>query len=260
MEADQENETRPRWSSLTRKLATVLILGYLAVVIMAPMTIPNGAPYLTTPIGQKLSPLHQALYLGHGYRFFGPDPGESHSVVFSVKQSDGSVFNGHFPDRSQTWPRLLYHRWFMLSETLFREGDNVPNQEQWSQIQKQYQETIQQYENQRRLKLKRQLTLEQRFEEQRVNSARKRRDLLIRSIARVLINRHDGESITLSVRTRRLPTPEEAQDGYHLDDPSFINLFEIGTFTREQIETGQALPVNGETSNESLPPNMGGRP
>ena len=32
--------------------------------------------------------------------------------------ADGTKRNGHFPDLNEQWPRLLYHRHFMLSEFL----------------------------------------------------------------------------------------------------------------------------------------------
>jgi hypothetical protein len=49
------------------------------------------------------------MYLDHGYFFFAPNPGPSHLVGIR----DQSVL---FPDRKEQWPRLLYHRYFMLSE------------------------------------------------------------------------------------------------------------------------------------------------
>lgn len=138
----------------------------------------------------------------------------------------------------------------MLSETLFREGNTVPAQEDLDAIKKQYTEGIQRFQNEGRRRITQQLIREQKAELDGIESARKRRDILIRSIAKVLLNRHDGQSITMTILTRRLPTPEEVQDGIKLDDPVFLNAFEIGTYGREEVFSDQSLPVNGERQTE----------
>jgi hypothetical protein len=51
-------------------------------------------------------------YLSHGYSFFAPNPGPSHLLECELKDSRWRVF----PDRKNDRPRLLYHRFFMLSE------------------------------------------------------------------------------------------------------------------------------------------------
>ena len=74
-----EEELKPLPESLPIRITVlVLLMLYLSIVVLAPLTNPTGALELTTPIAQKVSPVHQALYLGHGYRFFAPDPGPSH--------------------------------------------------------------------------------------------------------------------------------------------------------------------------------------
>jgi len=54
-------------------------------------------------------------YLNHGYGFFSPDPGASYIVRYRITQSDGGLITGRFPDLDEHWPRLRYHRHFMLS-------------------------------------------------------------------------------------------------------------------------------------------------
>lgn len=56
--------------------------------------------------------------MNHGYHFFAPEPGASTVVRYVATRSDGSVVTGQIPDRSQHIPRLLYHRHFMLTESL----------------------------------------------------------------------------------------------------------------------------------------------
>jgi hypothetical protein len=90
-----------------------------------------------TAIRNLLRPYSQWMFLDHGYFFFAPNPGPGHLI--RVVQSDDPVpplpddrrstplaevnrLDGenrsvsYLPDRASHWPRLLYHRYFMLSE------------------------------------------------------------------------------------------------------------------------------------------------
>lgn len=60
-------------------------------------------------------PYLEGLYLNHGYHFFAPEPGESTLLAFVAERPDGTVVRGRIPAR-ETQPRLLYHRYFMLTE------------------------------------------------------------------------------------------------------------------------------------------------
>lgn len=64
-------------------------------------------------------PYSQMLYLDHGYFFFAPDPGPCHLVRYEVTYTDGrEKITKTFPSLADQWPRLLYHRHFMMAETL----------------------------------------------------------------------------------------------------------------------------------------------
>jgi hypothetical protein len=70
--------------------------------------------------------------LNNGYRFFAPEPGPGHLVHYEVVTGDGRQVDGSFPDWNTERPRLLYHRYFMMSEFLnsainsnSREGEAV---------------------------------------------------------------------------------------------------------------------------------------
>ena len=57
------------------------------------------------------------MFLNHGYAFFAPNPGSSFLLRAHLEFDDGReplVVN--LPDADQRTPRLLYHRYFMLSE------------------------------------------------------------------------------------------------------------------------------------------------
>jgi hypothetical protein len=72
-------------------------------------------------IATLMAPLErysQFLYIDRGYAFFAPDPGPSHLVQAAITDGRGERVELMFPDLEQQWPRLLYHRHFMLAEYL----------------------------------------------------------------------------------------------------------------------------------------------
>jgi hypothetical protein len=74
---------------------------------------------VVAPIFDGLRPYIEACYLNHGYFFFAPDPGPSHPVRYELEFADQRTpETGVFPDRQVHWPRLMYHRHFMLAESL----------------------------------------------------------------------------------------------------------------------------------------------
>lgn len=113
-----DRTTADRWPGPVRAAASVAIAVYLAAVVAPPLAGPPPASLLAERIMQPLRPLVGALYLGHGYRFFAPNPGPGHSIRWTVTMPDGSTRSGSIPDRDGDWPRLLYHRRFMVAEKL----------------------------------------------------------------------------------------------------------------------------------------------
>ena len=112
------SQPEPAWSRPARWLASPLIAGYLAAVIVPPLAGPPPASALAGVLRQPLRPLIGALYLDHGYRFFAPDPGPGHSIRWTVTMPDGTTRAGEIPDREADRPRLLYHRRFMIAEKI----------------------------------------------------------------------------------------------------------------------------------------------
>jgi hypothetical protein len=100
-----------------------------------------AAPHIWL-LRSSLAPYIEFLYLSHGYFFFAPNPGPNHILEFRFRpptagSSDESLSTRladsqtgelggdpdlagfdtlRFPERGKQWPRLLYHRYFMLSE------------------------------------------------------------------------------------------------------------------------------------------------
>ncbi|GAB5441943.1 MAG: hypothetical protein Fues2KO_22920 [Fuerstiella sp.] len=89
---------------------------HLTAIVTAPATVgPSSAT--ARNVWEVVGPYLQAAYLNHGFHYFAPQPGSSNLVSWTVTLADGSTKSGQFPNRD-IQPRLLYHRYFMLSEVL----------------------------------------------------------------------------------------------------------------------------------------------
>ncbi|TWT41569.1 hypothetical protein [Botrimarina hoheduenensis] len=65
------------------------------------------------------------LYLNHGYHFFGPEPPINQLMRYAVYDENGAeLATGEFPNKSEQWPRLYYHRHMMLAD----QADLAPGQ------------------------------------------------------------------------------------------------------------------------------------
>ncbi len=89
---------------------------HVTAIIIAPAAVEPSSE-LIGGICEFFLPYLGALYLDHGYHFFAPEPVESTLLAYVAERADGSVVRGRIPDRA-TQPRLLYHRYFMLSERM----------------------------------------------------------------------------------------------------------------------------------------------
>ena len=102
-------------------LISIAVLVHLMAVIAAPMATPNfSGGQLVLPNGLQqgiadfVRPYLVMAYLNHGYRFFCPAPSPGHIVRYTLDMPDGSTTTDVFPNLKTEWPRLLYHRFFML--------------------------------------------------------------------------------------------------------------------------------------------------
>lgn len=100
-----------------RAAVSLLVALHVAAVFVGPWAMPTTSQ-LGETVGRGMQPYLDVLALGNGYRFFAPEPGPSHLVRYEITQPDGTLLEGEFPNRNEHWPRLLYHRHFMLSEFL----------------------------------------------------------------------------------------------------------------------------------------------
>ena len=78
----------------------------------------RGTSPAADPVRWALGPYVEFAYLNHGYFFFAPEPGPSHLMQCRLEMPDSSQVSITFPDKRKQWPRLLYHRHFMLAEFL----------------------------------------------------------------------------------------------------------------------------------------------
>jgi len=103
---------------------SVLIVWHVWAVLGEPVEFMTRLPFSMdgSPAGVAFNAPVRAYgeftYLNHGYAFFAPDPGPSHLMEVRWAGADGSESKETYPDLAKQWPRLLYHRHFMLTEFL----------------------------------------------------------------------------------------------------------------------------------------------
>ena len=186
-----------RWSALARALASLLLAWHLLALLVWPLSIPQSI------LGDALRPIYrpylEAAYLTHGYKFFGPDPGPSHLIRYDVERADGAHVKGVFPDLKQHWPRLYYHRHFMLSEFVnsLPPGANFDPRLPW---------------------------------ERRPLSAAEK--VYVRSYADHLLAVNDGRSVSLELVEHLIPEPDDVVQGMKLDDARLYRVRPLGTFDK----------------------------
>jgi hypothetical protein len=124
-------ECPPSW----RWTVLILVILHLGAVLAEPLRFFSQSDFQAGPeflaLRRWMAPYVEWLYLDHGYFFFAPNPGPSHLVAVSAGSSQEQAkaqipilerglsldrFAAVIPDRKKQWPRLLYHRYFMLSE------------------------------------------------------------------------------------------------------------------------------------------------
>jgi len=108
------------WRSPWKWVIGAALLVHLLAVVITPLHYASRSGANTSPlldaIETPLRPYTQAAFLNHGYAFFSPDPGSSRLIRYRLTTVDGKKVEQRFPDLKHHWPRLLYHRYFMLSE------------------------------------------------------------------------------------------------------------------------------------------------
>ena len=122
-----QSPPKPSWASSSRPTVIAAKIG-ISLLLVAHLTGMFIFPFAAAtefqspaamPIFRAMLPYNTAMYLDHGYAFFAPNPGASHLVRYKLEFADGrEPIERTFPDIERHWPRLLYHRHFMLAEHL----------------------------------------------------------------------------------------------------------------------------------------------
>lgn len=186
----------PRLTTTWRWLISVAIVLHLLAVVAEPIRFfsrsSRGTSPLADPIRWSLAPYVEFGYLNHGYFFFAPEPGPSHLIECRL-DFGGEEGRLRFPDRQAQWPRLLYHRHFMLAEFLHQlhtvpvqaeiAGDDVQLLADW-------------------------------------RADRARYEMIRDSMTRHLVRRYGAESASIDRLEHRLPSSDEVLvDRLPLNDP-----------------------------------------
>ncbi len=204
------------WSGRKRFVVSVLVLLHLSAVIIA-ATPPSD---LAQDVSMAFRPYINAADLSHGYRFFAPDPGPSHLVRYRLEYENKPAEEGTLPNLNVHWPRLLYHRYFMLSEHLF---DQYRIWHEEAELQKEIQEGHSE--------------LELSPAEQTVEANATTRDesmyrAMAQSYADELLRRTGAKRVSLKLIVHAIPTPNDVLHGRRLDDKSsYRAIGDLGTFT-----------------------------
>ena len=224
--ADSRNSDRMKtqpstWTASRRFWVSLIVAFHLFCVFLAPMAVVEPRSSIAYDLQSVFHPYTQSLFLDHGYRFFAPEPGPSHIVRYEIVRRNGETVAGHFPDRKKHWPRLLYHRWFMLSETVFMHVSETLDPKQLGEWRKQIEEEIRtlvpidpRSAESLEFQLRRELA-----EHERVAAMR---DRLVTNLGHFLLRRYDGVSVRMQLVTRTIPAPEEVLRGTALDNDRFL--------------------------------------
>ncbi len=113
-----------RRRSWWKTVVSLLLLYHVIALIVAPATI-APSPQFFRDVYPLFGSYLQFMNMNQGNHFFAPEPGASTLVGYVVETKDGRQVSGRMPHRG-IWPRLLYHRHFMLTEALANADDLDP--------------------------------------------------------------------------------------------------------------------------------------
>ncbi len=212
--ADDRHQACCPWPNELRIVVSLLLALHVSAIYVGPFSM--GAMGVTSPLALTLRrtyrPYLEAISTQYqGYQFFN-EPGPSHLIRYELEFADGrEMVTGKLPDIDEHWPRLRYHRHFMLTETAYTlvsrtapptppPGLEVgtPAYESWRQF---------------------------RDADAALSRA------FLKSYAEHLMSVHGASLVRLYGIERRYPTPEEVVDGIRPGDKRFVSEELLDTFT-----------------------------
>jgi hypothetical protein len=193
-----------------RVLISAVILFHLAAVIAAPFS-NDPSSDLQRETWKVLSPYIFATYLNHGYRFFAPNPSAGHVLRYELEMANGTKSTGQFPDLKSEWPRLMYHRHFMLVEKIVgllpppKDSDSDIPPEMQKQLEKQRKEMQELY------------------------------DTVAQCYATHLLESTGAKRVTLQLAVHELPPPRDVLRGRPLNDPNLFQTLWSKTYDAKSL-------------------------
>jgi hypothetical protein len=107
---------RPAGNRFVRWAVNLWVLFHFAAVLAAAGSV-GPTSDLILAAWKPFRPYLQVLFLNHGYNFYAPQPAPSTLLDYEVERDDGTIVRGRVLNRSVE-PRLLYHRYLLLTEHL----------------------------------------------------------------------------------------------------------------------------------------------
>ena len=210
------------WPRSRRLWVSAAVVFHLVCVALAPMAVVEPRSDLAMTLHRAVSPWTQATFTDHGYRFFAPEPGPSHLIEYEVLRSDGTVQKGVIPDPEVAWPRLMYHRWFMLSETVFQHVSMTLEPAQYALWKQETEQEIQRLENEGDAREVQRLRTDYEIAQREHERNRKILEQLVKQVERDLLARYEGVAVKTRMITRMIPSLYDIQRGRKLDDPRYL--------------------------------------
>ncbi|MCI0332663.1 MAG: hypothetical protein L0228_05515 [Planctomycetes bacterium] len=105
-----------RPGAFVRVVISLLIVWHFAGVFLAALSIPTSSQLVMDAAQHRPMQWYlDALYMNQGHSFFAPEVGPGHLIRYELFDQSGQVMEkGEFP--KDEWPRLRYHRHFMLAD------------------------------------------------------------------------------------------------------------------------------------------------
>jgi hypothetical protein len=243
------NEPSAAWPTSRRRIVSALLVFHLAAVIFAPLSLNDAFSSLFRPF-QFLRVYATTLYLDNGYRFFAPDPGPTHTIRIEHGPAGGALKSERVPDAKQTWPRLLYHRWFMLGESLAHEvSGTLASYNEFTQTQQQTRLEEAALRQAGRLREANQLRV-MRDDNQRDFDRHWAMTLsLCQAIKNHFVQRYPNESIQIFSRRQLIPQPFDILIGKSIAHPDFVQEIDL---TNPQASLNAAKPEELAPPEESI--------
>lgn len=132
----RENGGRPgRLGPALRIAISILIVWHFGLIFLAALSIPFSSP-LVYALAQK-PPMQwylDALYLNQGHSFFAPEVGPGHVIYYELFDASNRLLeDGTLPNKKEYWPRLRYHRHFMLADQSELPPADGQNEHYWEE-------------------------------------------------------------------------------------------------------------------------------